>query len=81
MLMKMGHNSESHSATLSGFLMQRHICVKPLRIREDLGSRCQEPNEFFPSQKCCSDSLSVCPTHRVYIHTLKNDHVRTITFL
>ena len=33
--------------------------------------------QFFPSQKCCADSLSVCPTQCVYA-THKNDHVRTL---
>ena len=34
--------------------------------------------EFFPSQKCCADSLSVCPTPVCVgdIRTHKNDHVR-----
>ena len=34
----------------------------------------------FLSQKCCADSLSVCPTP-VCIRTHKNDHVRTIKIL
>ena len=33
-----------------------------------------------PSQKCCADSLSVCPTP-VCICTYKNDHVRTLKIL
>ena len=24
--------------------------------------------DFFPVKKCCADSLSVCPTPRVYTH-------------
>ena len=31
----------------------------------------------FPCQKCCADSLSVCPTP-VCIRTHTNDHVRTL---
>ena len=31
----------------------------------------------FPGQKCCADSLSVCPTP-VCVHTHTNDHVRTL---
>ena len=34
----------------------------------------------FPSQKCCTDSLSVCPTP-VCIRTHQNDHVRTLKIL
>ena len=36
--------------------------------------------KICPSQKCCADSLSVCPAP-VCIRTHKNDHVRTIKIL
>ena len=34
----------------------------------------------FLSQKCCADSLSVCPTP-VCIRTHKNEHIRTLKIL
>ena len=34
----------------------------------------------FPSQKCCADSLSVCPTP-VCIHTHMNDQLRTLKIM
>ena len=34
----------------------------------------------FPSQKCCADSLSVCPTP-MCVHTHTNDHIRMLKIL
>ena len=34
----------------------------------------------FPSQNCCADTMSMCPTP-VCIHTHKNDRVRTLKIL
>ena len=42
-------------------------------VRTLPASGAQETNcEFFPNQKCCADSLSMCP------RTQKNNHVHTL---
>ena len=48
------------------------------RVRTPSGA--QEKLGVFPSQKCCADSLLVCPTP-VCIRIHENDHVRTLKIL
>ena len=45
---------------------------------------CQEhkKNWVFPSQKCCADWLSMCPTPMcIHTPTHKNDHARTLKIM
>ena len=60
-------------------LVERRI--RDPKTRGSNPSRAQEQfMRVFPSQKCCADSLLVCPTP-VYMCTHKNDHVRTLKVL
>ena len=77
-------------AVIKSNVRQRiHYWVGSVGRASDLRSKdlrfepCQEHKKnvkVFPSQKCCADSLSACPTPEC-IRTHKNDHVRTLRVL